>query len=154
MSSAAARSGPRYRRTFHGRADQVGPVRREIARHLTGCPATDNAVLIASELAANAVTHSDSAGDFLTVRCDVHPAIHLDRGRGPRRPLGARSARWPPPRPLHHRGPRRAGQLGNRHDSDGNRIISARLDLPGNPMTPMTGPGRPPDVTGLTSMEL
>jgi hypothetical protein len=37
-----------YQRTFHGRADQVGQVRRDIARHLAGCPATDDAVLIAS----------------------------------------------------------------------------------------------------------
>ena len=56
MSSAAAEAATtRYRRTFHGRADQVGQVRRDLARHLAGCPAADDAVLIASELAANSV---------------------------------------------------------------------------------------------------
>jgi len=71
-----------YQRTFHGRADQVGQVRREIAAHLHGCPAAADAVLIASELAGNAVTHSASAGEFFTVRCEAYPDyvwIH-DRG--------------------------------------------------------------------------
>jgi hypothetical protein len=62
-----------YQRTFHGRADQVGQVRREIAAHLHGCPAAADAVLIASELAGNAVTHSASAGEFFTVRCQAYP---------------------------------------------------------------------------------
>lgn len=62
-----------YQRTFHGRADQVAQVRREIADHLAGCLAAGDAVLIASELAANAVTHSASAGEFFTVRCEIYP---------------------------------------------------------------------------------
>ena len=73
MSSAAAQAATRYQRTFHGRTDQVAWVRREIAAHLDGCPAADDAVLIASELAANAVTHSASAGEFFTIRCEAHP---------------------------------------------------------------------------------
>jgi hypothetical protein len=72
VSSAAAEAATRYQRTFQGRTDQVARIRREIASHLTGCPITDDAVLIASELAANAVTHSDSAGEFFTVRCESH----------------------------------------------------------------------------------
>jgi hypothetical protein len=55
VSSAATEAATRYQRTFHGRADQVGQVRRELARYLAGCPAADDAVLIASELAANSV---------------------------------------------------------------------------------------------------
>jgi hypothetical protein len=70
VSSAAAEAVTRYQRTFHGRADQVAQVRREIAADLGGCPAADDAVLIASELAANAVTHSASAGGFFTIRCE------------------------------------------------------------------------------------
>lgn len=73
MSSAAAEAAIRYQRTFPGRADQVARVRREIAAHLGGCPASDDAVLIASELAANAVTHSASAGEFFTIRCQACP---------------------------------------------------------------------------------
>jgi len=44
-----------YQRTFHGRADQVRQVRREIAAHLARCPAAEDVVLAASELAANAI---------------------------------------------------------------------------------------------------
>ena len=74
MSSAAAEAATWYQRTFCGRADQVGQVRRDLARHLAGCPAADDAVLIASELAANSVTHSASQGEFFTVRCQVYPS--------------------------------------------------------------------------------
>jgi len=55
MSRAAAEATTWYQRTFHGRVDQVSQVRREIARHLGDCPAADDAVLIANELAANSV---------------------------------------------------------------------------------------------------
>ena len=152
MSSAAAEAATtRYQRTFHGRADQVGQVRQGIARHLAGCPAADDAVLIASELAANSVMHSASAGEFFTVRCDVHPGylwIEVEDLGGP----------WqlaqPDDRP--HgldiigalAGPDNWGADTTR---DGDRIVWVRLDLPGNAMT---YPGRPPDVSGLTSVEL
>ena len=79
----------RYQRTFHGRADQVGRVRRDLARHLAGCPAADDAVLIASELAANSVLHSASAGEFFTVRCQAYPGyvqIEVEDLGGPWRP--------------------------------------------------------------------
>jgi len=52
----AAEPATWYQRTFHGRADQVSHVRSQIARYLAGHPAADDAVLIASELAANSVT--------------------------------------------------------------------------------------------------
>jgi anti-sigma regulatory factor (Ser/Thr protein kinase) len=64
----------RFQRTFPGRTDQVSQVRREIAAHLAGCPAADDLVLIASELAANAVLHSQSRGESFTVRCQADPA--------------------------------------------------------------------------------
>ncbi len=48
VSRAAAQAATWYQQTFHGRADQVARVRREIAAHLDGCPAADDAVLIAS----------------------------------------------------------------------------------------------------------
>ena len=47
--------------------------RRAVARYLAGCPAADDAVLIASELASNAVLHSASRGEFFTVRAELHP---------------------------------------------------------------------------------
>ena len=73
MSRAAADVATWYQRTLHGRADQVARIRREIAAHLDGCPAAADAVLIASELAANSVTHSASQDEFFTVRCETYP---------------------------------------------------------------------------------
>jgi hypothetical protein len=55
MSTATATG---YTGTFHGRAEEVSRVRRQVARYLDGCPVTDDAVLAASEFAANAVLHS------------------------------------------------------------------------------------------------
>ena len=130
MSSAAAEAATRYQRTFHGRADQVARVRREIASHLAGCPAIDDAVLIASELAANAVIHSDSAGEFFTVRCETPRSyiwIEVEDLGGP----------WQLTRPDNRphglsivatlAGP---DNWGTETTSDGNRIVWARLDLP------------------------
>jgi len=72
-STTAAGSATWYQRTFCGRADQVARVRHQVAAHLDGCPAAADAVLVASELAANAVTHSASAGEFFTIRCEAYP---------------------------------------------------------------------------------
>ncbi len=126
----AAEPAARYQQTFHGRADQVARVRREIAAHLDGCPAAADAVLIASELAANSVRHSASAGGFFTVRAELfHDYLWLeceDLG-GP----------WHP-RPADDRphgldiiealtGP---GNWGTETTSNGDRIVWARLGLP------------------------
>jgi len=130
VSSAAAQAATRYQRTFHGRADQVAQVRREIAAHLNGSPAADDAVLIASELAANAVTHSASAGEFFTIRCEACP----DYLRVEVEDLGGT---WDP-RPGDDRphgldiiealaGP---DNWGTQTTSDGDRVVWARLDLP------------------------
>ncbi len=79
----------RYTGVFHGTAAQVRQVRREVARHLAGCPAANDAVLIASELAANAVLFSASAGHFFTVRAELHGSylwLEVEDGGGPRHP--------------------------------------------------------------------
>ena len=62
-----------YTGIYPGRADQVHHVRRAVAKHLVGCPAADDATLILSELAANAIVHSASRGQFFTVRAEVFP---------------------------------------------------------------------------------
>jgi len=62
-----------YAGTYLGQADQVREVRRAVARHIAGCPAVDDATLIASELAANAIVHSASRGQFFTVRVEQFP---------------------------------------------------------------------------------
>ena len=59
--------------TYSGRADQLHHVRRAIAIHLTGCTAANDAVLIASELAANAILHSRSRAAYFTIRTELHP---------------------------------------------------------------------------------
>src|SRR5262252_5735098 len=74
---AAAEQATTYQRTFPGRPGQVRQVRHDVARHLGKCPAADDAIMIVSELAANAVLHSDSNGEFFTVR--VH--LHADHAR-------------------------------------------------------------------------
>jgi hypothetical protein len=65
-----------YQRTYLGHPAQVAQVRRDLTRHLAGCPAAHDAVLIASETAANAVLHSASAGEAFTIRCQGSPG-HL-----------------------------------------------------------------------------
>jgi anti-sigma regulatory factor (Ser/Thr protein kinase) len=64
----------RYQRTYPGQVEQISHVRHDIAHHLAACPAADDAVLIISEFAANAVTHSASEGKFFTVRCQDSPS--------------------------------------------------------------------------------
>ncbi len=76
MTTAAAGPATRYQRTFDGHPGQVRQVRRDLSRHLAACPAASDAVLIASEIAANAVTHSASRGASFTVRCQARPG-HL-----------------------------------------------------------------------------
>jgi serine/threonine-protein kinase RsbW len=63
----------RYSASFPGRPEQVRKVRRAVAGCLAGCPAADDMVLIASELATNAVRHSASRGAFFAVRVEVLP---------------------------------------------------------------------------------
>lgn len=71
MSGAAAGTATTYKGTFRGRAEEVARVRREVAGYLGDCPASDDMVLIADELAANCVLHSRSRGEFFRVRCEL-----------------------------------------------------------------------------------
>jgi anti-sigma regulatory factor (Ser/Thr protein kinase) len=119
----------RFTGTYPGRPDQVQHARREVARHLTGCPAQDDATLITSELASNAILHSASRGEFFTVRAELHPDYvwveaedlggpwrsrqHDDRPHG----LDVVEALTGP----HGWGTESAG--------DGGRVVWARLDL-------------------------
>lgn len=59
--------------TLPGRADQVRAARRWLAELVAGLPAADDIVLAASELTANAVSHSNSGrtGGTFTVRVIV-----------------------------------------------------------------------------------
>jgi anti-sigma regulatory factor (Ser/Thr protein kinase) len=79
-----------YQQDFPGRADQLSQVRHEIAAYLEDCPVTDAVVLIADELAANAIMHTQSRGSTFTVRCHASPGqarIEVEDLGGPwRRP--------------------------------------------------------------------
>ena len=63
----------RHTATYPGRPDQLRHVRHSVARHLASCPAADEAVLIVSELAANAIVHSASRDAFFIIRAELHP---------------------------------------------------------------------------------
>ena len=68
-----------YSQVFPGRADQVQDVRGFLEKALAGCPMVDDAVLIGSELATNALLHSLSRepGGSFTVRAEIHPYDYL-----------------------------------------------------------------------------
>ncbi len=129
-STAAPETATWYQRTFCGRPDQVARVRREIAAHLDGCPAADDAVLIASELASNAIVHSASAGEFFTVRVEAYPGylwIECEDLGGPWhcKPAGDRPHGLDIVQAL--AGP---DNWGTETTSDGDRVVWARLGLP------------------------
>ena len=65
--------------SFPGRRDQVQLIRGILAAFFDGCAAAADAVLVASELAANAVTHSASGqpGGLLTIRAETRPGAYL-----------------------------------------------------------------------------
>ena len=71
--TAEPAAATRHAATYPGRADQLHHVRRAVASHLTGCTAAADAVLVASELAANAILHSRSRAGHFTVRTELHP---------------------------------------------------------------------------------
>src|ERR1700722_9216611 len=120
----------RFTGTYPGRPDQVQDARRAVARHLAGCPALDDAVLIVSELASNAILHSASRGEFFTVRAELHADyvwVETEDLGGPWR------CRQVDDRPhgldvvQAFAGP---DGWGVETTSDGGRVVWARLDLP------------------------
>jgi len=62
---------PLHEGTYRADPAQVGFVRSALRELLAGCPRAYDAVLVASEFAANAVVHA--SGDRFAVRCEVHP---------------------------------------------------------------------------------
>ena len=61
--------------TYPGGPEQVHRVRTDLGATLNGCPIADETILVASELAANAATHSNSRqpGGQFTVRAAICP---------------------------------------------------------------------------------
>jgi anti-sigma regulatory factor (Ser/Thr protein kinase) len=68
----ATATATRYEGTFHGRANEVARVRREVTAYLGKCPVADDVVLIADELASNSILHTKSRGGFFRVRCELY----------------------------------------------------------------------------------
>ena len=127
--TAEPAAATRHTCTYSGRADQVRHVRRAVALHLTGCPAANDAVLIASELASNAILHSRSRCGQFTIRAELHPAhvlIEAEDLGGPwrPRPSGDRPHGLTVVEAL--TGPE---GWGVRTTGDGGRVVWARLDL-------------------------
>lgn len=77
FDDARAMTGQRRlaRRTFLGQPGQVSEARRWLRLLVSGFEAVDEAVLACSELAANAIVHSDSGlpGGMFTVRVAIEP---------------------------------------------------------------------------------
>jgi anti-sigma regulatory factor (Ser/Thr protein kinase) len=117
-----------YAGTFPGQAEEAARVRREIAAYLGNCPVTQDMILIASELAANAILHTRSRGSTFRVRC----ALSARAARIEVEDLGGpwRQRRNPGDRP-HGLGIVQAltgpGQWGTQHAGTGGRIVWARL---------------------------
>jgi serine/threonine-protein kinase RsbW len=76
---AVLTAAPLCSRSYPGRAQQAGAVRRFVADVLEDSPVLGDAGLCVSELAANAIVHSKSGlpGGQFEVRIFLHPAGHV-----------------------------------------------------------------------------
>ena len=88
MTTTAAAAGTRrHTGTYPAEPRQVGLARAALAGWLGGCPWADEAILIASEFATNAVLHSASRhGGAFTLRAEVghdRLRIEVEDGGGP-----------------------------------------------------------------------
>jgi nitrate/nitrite-specific signal transduction histidine kinase len=89
VSSTAAQTATWFQHTFGGRADQLSQVRRDIAGYLGDCPVAADMVLIADEMAANAILHTHSRASTFHVRCQLSAGaarIEVEDLGGPWRP--------------------------------------------------------------------
>ncbi len=68
-----------HEKTFQARRDQVRQARYFLTDFLTDCPAADDVLLAASELASNAVLHSASSqpGGTFTLTADICHGEHV-----------------------------------------------------------------------------
>jgi anti-sigma regulatory factor (Ser/Thr protein kinase) len=85
--TAKAPEATTFEESYRGTADQVRRVRADLALIATGCPVADAVVLLASELATNAILHSNSGhpGCTFTVRATLYLGDYvwvevIDRG--------------------------------------------------------------------------
>jgi serine/threonine-protein kinase RsbW len=73
-SITAQKATATFQRTYDGAPSEVRRVRAHLAAVAAGCPAADELVLLASEIATNAIMHSRSGqpGQTFTVRAELH----------------------------------------------------------------------------------
>ena len=85
MTTTAAAAGTRrHTGTYPAEPRQVGIARAALAGWLDGGPQADEAILVASEFATNAVRHSASRhGSVFTVRAEVRQSTSGSRWRTP-----------------------------------------------------------------------
>jgi anti-sigma regulatory factor (Ser/Thr protein kinase) len=136
MTAGAVRAAARciLTRSYPGQRKQIRLVRAALALVLKDFPLVADAVLIASEMAANAVVHSDSAapGGWFTVRAEVSPGEYV------RIEVDDQGGRWTP---VDHNDGRPhgldlidaiagAGNWGIHGDAQRGRTAWARLDWP------------------------
>ena len=76
---AQALAGRTSEITYPGAAEHIRAVRADLRPLLAGCPMADDVILCASELATNAVLHSNSRlpGGTFTVRAAISPGHHV-----------------------------------------------------------------------------
>ena len=120
--------------TYPGAAEHIRAVRADLRPLLAGCPMADDVILCASELATNAVLHSNSRlpGGTFTVRAAISPGHHVrieveDNG-GPWTPATSGTAR--------HHGLDIICIVANEWGIDGDyagRTVWARFDWPKQP---------------------
>jgi anti-sigma regulatory factor (Ser/Thr protein kinase) len=131
MHTPSAPAVVRLHRAYPGRPDQVKKVRADLAALLDGCPAADDLILCASELATNAVRHSRSGlrGATFTLRAEIglgsHARIEIQDRGGP--------WRNPAPGPGKHHGLDIIRNLATTWEIEGDhlgRTIWVRIDWP------------------------
>jgi anti-sigma regulatory factor (Ser/Thr protein kinase) len=134
LCEVISESAWRCRQVYVGTPDQVHRVRAFLRTVLEGCPVADDAVLLASEVATNAVVHSSSGrpGGQFSVRAEVSVGARVrvevqDQG-GPwaLRPT-CHDGRW--------HGLDLVNQIastwGRERDPDGGWLVWFQLDWPG-----------------------
>ena len=131
---AQALAGRTSEITYPGAAEHIRAVRADLRPLLAGCPMADDVILCASELATNAVPHSNSRlpGGTFTVRAAIRPGHHVrieveDNG-GPWTPATSGTAR--------HHGLDIICIVANEWGIDGDyagRTVWARFDWPKQP---------------------
>ena len=96
-----ARPKPAWEQAYPGLPAQVRAVRADLRPLLAGCPASEDVLLLVSELAANAIAHSGSGrpGGTFTVGLTHRP------GHGVRAEVRDQGSAWPGDLPASARSP-------------------------------------------------